>query len=157
MQCLVAQSCPALCDPIDCSPPGTSVHWDSPGKNTGVCCHALLQGIFPTLESNRGLLHCRRILYQLSYQGSPLHILFILKTILWSRYYYCHPRFSNGEIEAKISQVTGPRLWSQNLSLDGSGFRALILQYHLVQREPFWSWSIFFYWPGSSVWIIQIL
>ena len=38
-----------------------------------------------------------------------------------------------------ISQVTGPRLWSQNLSLDGSGFRALILQYHLVQREPFWS------------------
>ena len=34
--CLVAQSCPNLCDPIDCSPSGSSVHGDSPGKNTGV-------------------------------------------------------------------------------------------------------------------------
>jgi len=42
--CLVAQSC----DPMDCSLPGSSVHGDSPGKNTGVGCHALLQGIFPT-------------------------------------------------------------------------------------------------------------
>ena len=39
-------------------------------KNTGVGCHALLQGIFPTQESNRGLLHSRKILYQLSFQGS---------------------------------------------------------------------------------------
>ena len=46
--CLVAQSCPTLCDPMDCSPPGSSVHRDSPGKNTAVGCHALLQGIFPT-------------------------------------------------------------------------------------------------------------
>ena len=46
----VAQSCPSLCDPMDCSPPGSSVHGDSPGKNTGVYCHALLQGIFPTQE-----------------------------------------------------------------------------------------------------------
>ena len=45
---------------------------DSPGKNTGVGCHALLQGIFPTQGSNWGLLHCRRILYQLSYQGSTM-------------------------------------------------------------------------------------
>ena len=96
---------------MDCSPPGCSVHGDYPGKNTGVGCHALLQGIFPTQglnpglptlqvdslpseppgkpknigggilslfqgifqtrESNWGLLHCRQILYQLSYQGSP--------------------------------------------------------------------------------------
>ena len=42
--------------------------WDSPGKNTGVGCHFLLQGIFPTQESNWGLLHCRQILYQLSYE-----------------------------------------------------------------------------------------
>jgi len=45
--------------------------WDSPGKNTGVGSLSLLQGIFLTQESNRGLLHCRQILYQLSYQGSP--------------------------------------------------------------------------------------
>ena len=45
--------------------------WDSPGKNTGVGCHFLLQGIFPTQGSNLGLLHCRQILYQLSPQGKP--------------------------------------------------------------------------------------
>ena len=39
---------PALCDPMDCSPLGSSVHGDSPGKNTGVGCYALLQRIFPT-------------------------------------------------------------------------------------------------------------
>ena len=44
---------------------------DSPGKNTGVGLHFLLQGIFPTQGSNSGLLHCRQILYHLSYQGSP--------------------------------------------------------------------------------------
>ena len=46
--CLVTQSALTLCDPMDCSLPGSSVHGDSPGKNTGVGCHALFQGIFPT-------------------------------------------------------------------------------------------------------------
>ena len=59
------------CDPMDCSLPGHSVHGDSPGKNTGVGCHALLQGIFPTQGLNPGLPHYRRILFQLSHQGSP--------------------------------------------------------------------------------------
>ena len=45
--------------------------WDSPGKNTGVGCHALLQRIFLTQGSNPGILHCRQILYCLSHQGSP--------------------------------------------------------------------------------------
>ena len=45
--------------------------WDSPGKNTGVGCHAHLQGIFPTQGWNLGLLHFRQILYCLSHQGSP--------------------------------------------------------------------------------------
>ena len=108
--CLVAQSCPTLCNPMDCSPPGSSVHGDSLGKNTRVGCHAFLQGLFPTRdqtqvshiaggffifkppgkpkntgvgslfhlqgnfptqELNHGLLHCRWILYQLNFQGSP--------------------------------------------------------------------------------------
>ena len=42
--------------------PGSSVHGDSPCKNTEVGCHALLQGIFPTQESNLGRLHCWQIL-----------------------------------------------------------------------------------------------
>ena len=117
--CLVTQSCPTLCNPMDCTPPGSSVHGDSPGKmmentpfsiveslamesvampfsrgsfqlrspalqvdylssespgkpkNTGVGSLSLLQGIFQTQETNWDLLPCRRILYQLSYQGSP--------------------------------------------------------------------------------------
>ena len=44
--------------------------WDSLGKNTGVGCHFLLQGILPTQGSNPGLLHCRQILYHLSHQGN---------------------------------------------------------------------------------------
>ena len=60
--CLVAQLHPTLCHPMDCSPPGSSVLGDSPGKNTGVGCHALLQGIFPTQGSNPGLPHFRWIL-----------------------------------------------------------------------------------------------
>jgi len=60
MKVKVAQSCPFSATP-----------WNSPGQNTGVGSHFLLQGIFPTQGSNPGLLHCRQILYQLSHQGSP--------------------------------------------------------------------------------------
>ena len=67
--CVVAQSCLTLRNTEDCSPPGSSVHGDPPGKNTGVGCHALLQGIFPTQGSSPGLPHCRRILYSLNHQG----------------------------------------------------------------------------------------
>ena len=108
--CVCAESCPTLCDPMDCSLPDSSVHgilqvrileWvamTSPGdlpdpginprspasqedslpsepsekpKNTGMSSLSLLQGNFPTQELNLALLHCRRILYQLSYQGNP--------------------------------------------------------------------------------------
>ena len=77
--CLVTQSCPTLCNPIDCSRPGSSFHGDSPGKNTGMGCHVLLQGIFLTQEANQGLLHCRKILNQLSYHRSPLWSVFLSK------------------------------------------------------------------------------
>ena len=60
---LVTQSCPALCNSMVCQ-------WDSLGKNTGVGCHSLLQGIFPTWGQNLYLLDCRQNLYHLSYQGS---------------------------------------------------------------------------------------
>ena len=55
------QSCPTVCDLVDCSPPGPSVHGDSPGKNTGADCHALLQGILPT---QRWSLHLLRLLHR---------------------------------------------------------------------------------------------
>ena len=59
---------------MDCSLPGSSVHEDSPGKNTGVGCHFLLQEIFPTQGLNPGLLHCRQTLYWLSYKGRSLYM-----------------------------------------------------------------------------------
>ena len=119
--CLVAQLCLTLYDPMECSPPGSSVPGDSPGKHTGVGCHALLQenllsprikprclsllagslpsepqgkpkitgmsslsllqGIFPSQELNQGLLHCRRILYQLSYEEALIYF--------WGKPSYC--------------------------------------------------------------------
>ena len=95
-----------LCDPMDCTvhgilqarilewgafpfsrgssqPKSPTVHMDSlpadpqgKSRNTGVGSLSLLQRIFPTQESNRALLHCRWILYQLSYEGSPISMVF---------------------------------------------------------------------------------
>ena len=57
------------CDSV--APHGLYNPWYSPGQNTSVGSLSLLQGIFPTQRSNPGLPHCRRILYHLSYKGSP--------------------------------------------------------------------------------------
>jgi len=66
----VAQSCPTLCDPMECT---RLLHpWDFPGKSTGVGCHFLLQGIFLTQGSNPGLPDCRQMFYHLSHQGSHI-------------------------------------------------------------------------------------
>ena len=70
-------SCALCCAVLSCvwlfrphSLPGSSVQGYSPGKNTGVGCHALLQGFFPIQGSNPGLPHCRWILSHLNHQGS---------------------------------------------------------------------------------------
>ena len=65
---LATQSCSTLCDRMEWGP-GSSVRGDSPGKNTEVGCHFLLQRIFPTQGLNPGLPHCRQMLYHLSHQG----------------------------------------------------------------------------------------
>ena len=59
---LVAQLCPTLCNPRDCSPPGSSVH--------GIFQAGIQKWIFSTQASTLGLLHCRQILYYLSHQGN---------------------------------------------------------------------------------------
>ena len=68
-----AQPCQTLCDPMDCSLPGSSVYGVSQclGKNTGVGCHSLLQGVFPDQGSNPRFLHSRQILYHYHQLGSP--------------------------------------------------------------------------------------
>ena len=67
--CLVSQLCLTLCNPMHCSPPGSSVHGEP--KNTGVGSLCLLQGICLTQELNQSFLHCRWTLYQLNLQGKP--------------------------------------------------------------------------------------
>ena len=79
---LVAQSCLTL-RPRGLQPTRLLCPWDFPGKDTGVGCHFLLQGIFPTQGSNPGLLYCRQILYQLSYKGNPFsHICYLCSFLM---------------------------------------------------------------------------
>ena len=69
---LVTHVCLTLSNPTHSHPSGWLLYlWNSPGKNTGVGCHSLLQGIFPTQEWKLGLLHCKQIFYLLSHQESP--------------------------------------------------------------------------------------
>ena len=65
------QSCPTLCNPMDCNPPGSSVYGILQARILGVSCHALLQGIFLIQGLKPHLLHCKQILYPLSHLGSP--------------------------------------------------------------------------------------
>ena len=86
---------------MDYCSPGSSVHGHSPGKNNGVSCYTLLQRIFPSQGLNPGLLHCRRILDDLSHQGRP-------RILVWLAY-----PFSSGS--------SWPRNWTR-ASCIASGF-----------------------------------
>ena len=66
---LVTQSCPTLCDPIDCRQPASSVHGILHARIARVGCHSLLQGIFPIQGLNPHFLYRMQILYHLSHQG----------------------------------------------------------------------------------------
>ena len=103
--------CLTLCNPVDCSPPGSSVPRDSPGKDTGVGCHALLQGIFPTQGSNPGPRHCRKILYCLSHQGSP-------RILEWVAYPFSR-RSSRPRNHTRVTCIAGRQILYQ-LSYQGS-------------------------------------
>ena len=77
------QSCPTLCNLMDCSPPGSSVHGHSAGKNTGAGCHAFHQGIFPPRDRIRDscLLRCQVGSSPLAQLGKP-HLYVKTKNIL---------------------------------------------------------------------------
>ena len=88
---LIAQSCPTLWDPMNCSLPGSSVHGIPQAwrifKNAGMGSHSILQGIFLTQGLDLGLPHCRQIFffffYHLSHQGSPV-LVYLCPIILFS-------------------------------------------------------------------------
>ena len=96
---LVSQSRLTLSDPMDCSPPDSSIHGDSPGKNTGVGSLSRLQGIFPTQGSSPGLPHYRWILYHLSHLGSP-------RTLEWVAYPFSK-RSSQPRDSTRVSCIPG--------------------------------------------------
>ena len=72
---LESESCSVVSDSLQHHGPYSP--WNSPSQNTGVGSLSLLQGIFPTQELNPGLLHCWRILYQLSHKGSPRILMWV--------------------------------------------------------------------------------
>ena len=103
---LVTQSCPTL-RPHGLQSIRLLCPWDFPGKDPGVGGHLLLQGIFPTQGSKLGLLHCRQILYWLSYKGSPCCRLdaqnsFIsqlkVHTLWLTSLHFCHPLASSNSL-----------------------------------------------------------
>ena len=72
---------------------------NSPGQNTGMGSHSILQGIFLTQGLNPGLLHCRQILYQLSHQGSP-------RILAWVAYHFSS-RYSWPRNWTVVSHIAG--------------------------------------------------
>ena len=170
MLSLVTQSYLTLCNPMDYSPPGSSVQSDSPGKNTGKCCHALLQRIFPTEVLNEGLLHYKRILYHLSHQGSPLDTMYVLNfkifmSLLPHEFFtYCASVQSHGRVwlfvtpwiaacQASLSITnswSSPKLLSIELVMPSSHLilcRPLLL---LPPIPPSFPMSQLFEWGGQS-------
>ena len=140
--CLVAQSRLTLCHPMDCSPPG--INGDSPGKNTGMGYHALLQGISPTQGLNPGLPHCRRILYHLSHQGSPYTYMYI--------YVYM--------LVTQSCLTLGDRM---DCSSPGSSVHGILLAIPTNQKPGLWEFGKLFWmwsWHSSTrilyVWFLNL-
>ena len=109
------RSCPTLSDPMDYSPPGSPVHGEFPGENTGVACHALLQGMFRTQGLNLSPLHCRQILYHPNHQGSTTIIIlscliaflcFSVFSVLWLNVFFG----TQGGLGAKLCYKIESRL-----------------------------------------------
>ena len=143
-RCLVAQSSPILCDPMDCSPPGSSVYGDSPGKNTGVDGHALLQGIFPAQGLNPGLPHCRRILYHLSHQESPRILEWggkknVHNWLLWASasWYWYH------RIHLQVMKIHSTSIWQEEKA-------GVLFEVFLKSKIAFLPISCLLGFPGGS-------
>ena len=135
MKVLVAWLWLILCDPVDCSPPGSSVHRILQGKATGGGCYALLQEIFPTQGLNLDLPHSRQILYHLSHQGSPTECY----TSLLLHYYI------RDHIKDKYFSLIPQFCWLVNvfwvLCMHAKSLQLCLTLWNPVQCSP----------PGSSV------
>ena len=125
---------------MDCSPPGSSGHWNFPGKNTGVGCHFLLQGIFWTQGLNLCLLHWQVDSYTTAPPGKPFSPVLILVCLVQLIVFYVeHTAFP-----CRRNLLTIQRLkqifWQNIKMLIMNNFRAS-LQYflfinHLLSYVP---------------------
>ena len=128
---LVTPLCLTLCDPMDCSPPGSSP-WNSPGKNIGVGCHFLLQGIFLTQELNLGLLHCRQTLYRLSHREYAFKDVNFCRSISLPAFLICKV-----EIRACLSGMLWG--WSNFICRASRKWRIFTKYWH--SRFQKWGWK----------------
>ena len=90
--------------------------WDFLGKSTGVGCHFLLQGIFPTQGSNPGLLHCRQMVYRLSHLGpySPVEIVMSYMFVRAPRLCSCNEsacQFGRYRLDPWVRKIPWRRKW----------------------------------------------
>ena len=149
---------------MNCSQPGSSVHSDSPGKNTGIGSRSLLQGIFPNKGLNPGLPHCRQILYHLSQQQSlrdpqtaePLHcrvsptgvkVLSICQALedltSYASRFETHKTGGNSDFTFKGHMHKSHTLWIQGKGSNSIGamFRPICLSLRVSWRGVWGSWS----------------
>ena len=110
MLCVCAQSLsPVLCSPMNCKPARLLCPLDFPGKNIGVCCHFLLQGIFPTQGTNLCLLHWQANSLSLSHLGSYVCYVLshsVMSSSLWPHGLYSLPGSSvHGDSPGKNTRV----------------------------------------------------
>ena len=117
--CLVAQLCPALCDLMDCSLPISSVHGNSPGKNTGVGCHVLLNTDYTASHVSWSIHFFLNIYLLFLY-------LTVLNLQLWHR----------GSSSLTRDQTQGPCIWSiQSQPLNERGNSSLYISYLNFHQE----------------------
>ena len=119
---------------MNCSPPGSSAHGDSQGKNTRVGCCSLLEGIFPTQGSNPSLPHCRQVVCHLSPQGSPKHLIILA-------YYYCYCFWYNMIFTMTTIQLLMILKALVQLRL----LNIFCLQLHLLSSSPLLSAGRYYY------------
>ena len=137
--CYAKLSCSVV---SDSATPWTVVHQaplstgNSTGKSTGVGCHALLQGIFPTQRPNPGLPNCRKILYHVSHQGSP-------RNLEWVAYPFSRGS-SQPRNQTRVSCIAG-RFFYQ-LSYQGSP-----KEYTTVSQEFILCMASWISWPRRTL------
>ena len=132
----------AFCNTMDCSLPVSSLHGDSPGKNTGVDCHALLQGILPTQRSNPHLLrllHWQGSSLPLVMPGKPPFLAYSSFNLLANPISQCHCQTNIFRVQALLTTFSATTLACPHSILTWVIVKASLLVLLLSPSLPSWS------------------